>query len=77
MNVVTYTAHIIQLELAKYYDKDPKDISEEQVLEAMNTNKVGKYTLVINNRSKYVEVYLKDKKGKQYYNLTFIKEKTE
>lgn len=29
MNVVTYTAQIIQRELAKYYDKDPKEISKE------------------------------------------------
>lgn len=77
MNVVTYTAQIIQRELAKYYDKDPKDISEEQVLDAMNTNKVGNYTLVINNRLKYVEVYLQDKNRKRYYELTFIKRETE
>lgn len=73
MNVVTYTAQIIQRELAKYYDKDPKDISEAQVLDAMNTNKVGNYTLVVNNRPKYVEVYLQDKNRKRYYELTFIR----
>ncbi len=77
MNVVTYTAQIIQRELAKYYDKDPKEISEEQVLDAMNTNKVGNYTLVVNNRLKYVEVYLQDKNRRRYYELTFIRRKTE
>ena len=77
MNVVTYTAQIIQRELAKYYDKDPKEISEEQVLDAMNTNKVGNYTLVVNNRPKYVEVYLQDKNRKQYYELTFIRREIE
>ena len=77
MNVVTYTAQIIQRELAKYYDKDPKEISEEQVLDAMNTNKVGNYNLVVNNRPKYVEVYLQDQNRKQYDELTFIRRGTE
>lgn len=77
MNVVTYTAQLVQRELAKYYDKEPKDLSEEQVLDAMKTHKVGNYTLVINNRLKYVEVYLQDKNRKRYYELTFIKRETE
>ena len=77
MNVVTYTAQIIQRELAKYYDKDPNEISEEQVLDAITTKKVGNYTLVLNDKLKYVEVYLQDKNKKQYYELTFIRRGTE
>lgn len=77
MNVVTYTAQIIQRELAKYYDKDPKEISEEQALDAITTKKVGNYTLVLNDKLKYVEVYLQDKNKKQYYELTFIRRGTE
>ena len=77
MNVVTYTSQIIQRELDKYYNRDAQEISEEQVIDAMNTNKVGNYTLVVNNRRNYVEVYLQDKNGKQHYELTFIRRKTK
>lgn len=47
------------------------------MLDAITTKKVGNYTLVLNDKLKYVEVYLQDKNKKQYYELTFIRRGTE
>lgn len=72
-----YVTNLIQLELAKYHDKDPKDITQEELIECIRTNKVGNYTLVVNQKPKYVEIYLKDGDNNHYYDLTFIKRESE